>query len=134
LREIPVDIDLWDPDFLEGSHPRKMADDLYGLIRRLPDVGPTTTSKLLARKRPRLVPIRDEVVERILQVVGAEWWSPLAWALSDEAPGGIERRDRINSLAPIVRVSTLRRLDVAVWMVGSGSGNAEEARKAVGIT
>lgn len=133
LREISLNCDLWDDDFAEGSHSRQAADELYEQIRRLPDVGQTTTSKLLARKRPRLVPIRDEVVERCLQVDGVEWWTPLAWALSYDAPGGIERRDRINALAPMVRVSTLRRLDVAVWMVGSGSGNAKRARLEIGF-
>ena len=133
LREIPVDIDLWSEDFSEGSHPRETADALYTAIRQLPDVGPTTTSKLLARKRPRLVAIRDEVVERTLKLEGVEWWSPLAWALGDKSPGGMERRDRINHLAPMVRVSTLRRLDVAVWMVGSDSGNAKRARQEIGF-
>jgi len=133
LREIPVDIDLWSEDFSEGSHPREWADALYRAIRQLPDVGPTTTSKLLARKRPRLVAIRDEVVERTLKLEGVQWWSPLAWALGDDAPGGKERRDRINHLAPAVQVSTLRRLDVAVWMVGSNSGNAKRARLEIGF-
>lgn len=133
LREIPVDIDLWSEDFSDGSHPRETADSLYTAIRQLPDVGPTTTSKLLARKRPRLVAIRDEVVERTLKLEGVQWWSPLAWALGDDAPGGKERRDRINQLAPAVRVSTLRRLDVAVWMVGSSSGNAKRARLEIGF-
>jgi Family of unknown function (DUF6308) len=32
----------------------------------LPDVGPTLASKLIARKRPRLVPVYDSVVRKVL--------------------------------------------------------------------
>jgi hypothetical protein len=58
-----------DRDLVEETHPWE--DDwvgwrLWSALRALPDVGPTRASKLYARKRPRLRPIYDTVVERVI--------------------------------------------------------------------
>lgn len=123
LSQIPVDVDLWDARSGDGS-VWSNADALYSLLLELPGMGRTKTSKLLARKRPRLVPIRDSIIENRLGL-GEQFWAPLADVLSDD-----ERRRRIDALTPTVHVSTLRRLDIAVWMTGSGSENAIDAREA----
>jgi hypothetical protein len=57
LRMIPTDVELVDA---EDSH-LAAADQLWYQLRSLHDVGRTTTSKLAARKRPRLVPVQDSV-------------------------------------------------------------------------
>jgi len=46
---------------------------LMEALRNLPDVGPTIASKLFARKRPRLRPIYDSVVERYLSADKYQW-------------------------------------------------------------
>lgn len=47
-------MELW--DLLRRNRP---GDNRWGL-------GPTTTSKIMARKRPRLIPIEDSVVDRVI--------------------------------------------------------------------
>lgn len=133
LGKVDDDVDLWDSKMSQGTELRQSVQTLYSEIEKLPDVGRTTASKLLARKRPRLVPIRDGVVERQLRIAGDEFWSPLAAALSDDSAVSARRRIRVEGLAPSVDVSTLRRLDVAVWMIGSNSRNAKRARAEIGI-
>lgn len=89
-------------------------------------VGPTKASKLLARKRPALVPIYDSVISQYLRPPPGAFWTSLAQSLADK-----ERRRRIDALAPPDLPSsptTLRLLDVAVWMRGGGSTNAKAAR------
>jgi Family of unknown function (DUF6308) len=58
--EIPVDVEIVDvdPQKLSAESP---AGQLWELLRGARDgVGPTRTSKLLAAKRPRLLPIWDK--------------------------------------------------------------------------
>ena len=59
------------------------AAELYKFLRNFKDMGPTKSSKLLAAKRPRLVPIRDSVVERLLGA-GERWWAPMRQLSRDE--------------------------------------------------
>lgn len=62
LAQIPLDRDLHDAD-------DDVLDAVFALQGQLDDIhgiGPVTRSKLLARKRPRLVPIRDQHVLRAL--------------------------------------------------------------------
>src|SRR5947207_5328654 len=88
LRQIPNDVDVWNADD---------AMNRDGALWRLWDVlstaswpvpmagngmGRTKTSKLLAAKRPRLVPIFDSVLEALLPPVDNHW-AAFATALSD---------------------------------------------------
>jgi hypothetical protein len=111
----------------EMVEDRQLYDDanaLWQSIRALP-VGPTTTGKLLARKRPHLVPIHDSVVHRYLGTNANAYWLDIAEALTD-----VDLRRRIDALwqRDEQRPSTIRLLDVAVWMQCSGSRNARRAR------
>jgi hypothetical protein len=107
------------------------ADALWSAaVKALPGVGPTNAGKLLARKRPHLVPIYDRVIEAFLGPPPGQFWWALRGALQDEA-----RRSRIDHLAgQLDRVpSTIRLLDVAIWMRCGRSRNAKDAREAVGL-
>lgn len=78
-------------------------------------MGPTRVSKLLARKRPHLLPILDS---RVREFYGdtSEFWAPLAAALRDA-----NRRTAIDALVPNREergLSLLRVLDIAIWMSG----------------
>ncbi len=71
LHHIPVDVDIItiDPNDLVRGGPASL---LWQLLRRGNDgLGRTRTSKLIAAKRPRLIPIWDSFVEQ------ATDWTPL---------------------------------------------------------
>ena len=120
LREIPVDVDIWDSG--DALQPGGAAWELWDLLIGCgwPDprpgngMGGTITSKLMAAKRPRLIPVRDSVVRQELPSTG-QVWADLRHALADEALR--ERIEVATSSAP-AHVSLLRRLDVALWMRG----------------
>ena len=129
LAAIPDDVDLWDAT----DEHLNAATVLYRTLRGggpFKGIGPTTTSKLLARKRPRLIPIVDSVVRDALALSG-DYWSDMRTALQQaDLPDRIEqvRPDGIGS-----EVSTLRLLDAAVWMRHSNGRAAKSARLRVGF-
>lgn len=88
---------------------------LYDTIRDLPDMGKVRTSKLLASKRPALVPIRDSYVEKILGADKQEqWWGP--WrelVLHPDIPSLVDQATPAGSRA--ASATLLRRLDVILW-------------------
>jgi hypothetical protein len=98
-------------------------------MKGVPGIGPTRASKLLARKRPELVPIRDSVIEAVLHLGNNPWWRDLAVVLADPS-----RRACIAEIKPAnVEVSLLRVLDVGLWMLGSSSRNARRERLKLGM-
>ena len=68
----PAGVDLADTE-LDDIADNSPLSQLYVAIRQLPGMGPTRTSKLLASKRPGVVPIRDSVVSTLLKA-GDRWW------------------------------------------------------------
>ncbi len=79
---------------------------------------PTKTSKLLAAKRPYLVPIRDSVVEHLLGA-GKAWWAPMRELAKDERVRTLV--DHVSAEVVPDNVSYLRRLDVVLWTHGSAN-------------
>jgi hypothetical protein len=126
LAAIPTDLDLWNA----GPDALRSATVLHQRLDKLPGVGPVIASKLLARKRPRLVPIHDDVVLRALAPPENQFWVTLAAALTESA-----LRNEIEALRPagVDSSSLLRLLDVAIWTRHSRSRNARTARSAVGV-
>jgi hypothetical protein len=118
LAKVEVSIDLHAGSADVG--PRSEAADLWDLLRawRQPDVpgaGVTTTSKLLARKRPRLLPIYDRVVADQLGLRDQrDYWREIQDLLRQD---GV-----VPFLSDLVReeslddVSVLRAFDVLLWM------------------
>lgn len=127
LAAIPADIDLWDASDVELDNARA----LYWALRKLHKVGRTRASKLMARKRPRLIPVIDSVILAALQL-GDDSWFELRECLNDS---GI--RDQIEAIRPenlsTRDISTLRLLDAAVWMRSSRSRHAQNARRIAGF-
>lgn len=121
LAAVGPDRDLSDQDAAEMA-----ADDWPGWalqqrLRQLPKVGPTKASKLMAMKRPRLVPVYDNVIVRSL---GAQerYWLPLREALttlvheaSSETLDQKLRRLKRDAALPDA-VSPIRVFDVIAWM------------------
>jgi hypothetical protein len=120
LSAVGPDRDLADEaDPLNDDWP---AARLYGAVRVLPRVGRTITTKLLARKRPRLLPIYDSVVARVTDV-GDSHWEPLRTVLrapaADGRPQLHERLIGLRSQAGLPpEISALRVYDVVTWMEG----------------
>jgi len=117
LREISLDSSI-----AEESASKALADDspaavLYNLVRNVGGMGKTRTSKLLARKRPGLVPIRDSNVEAAFGGSKLEaWWVPYrTMALAGEIPP-IDLASRVHQLLDLSPIYTpLRVLDAILW-------------------
>lgn len=76
-------------------------------------MGKVRASKLMASKRPDLVPIRDRHLEAILGAPDT-WWDP--WRQLASRPEIAELVDRVTPAHLVDRVTLLRRLDVILWM------------------
>lgn len=128
LAQIPSDVDMADlEEPWTSDHP---AWRLHSALLQLPKVGRTRASKLLARKRPRLVPIYDSFVA-VEMGIGGHHWEPLRIML--RTTGLHERLRSLKSEAGVPEtVSPLRVLDVIAWKdrwdVVKGVGHADSGR------
>jgi hypothetical protein len=108
---------LWECDLTllrEGGE----LSDLYDMLKTKEGFGHVTTSKLMAAKFPRLVPIRDSMVEALLGMEEqTNWWEPIR-KLFVEADGSLvsHLNEKFEIPDEIGGVTTLRRLDVILWM------------------
>jgi hypothetical protein len=116
----------------EASQERLAAiNPLWGLLTRGSDgVGTVLAGMLLARKRPRLIPITGKIIAPRAGAV-EQTWLALRSCLQDEP-----LRQAIDALRPrqARAASVLRLLDVALWMLHSQSRAARNARAAAGVT
>lgn len=100
---------------------------LYRLLKTVHEVGETTATKLLARKRPRMVPIVDSVLVKKVFNGSSRHWQPLLEALRADDRRLWDRLVRLHARAELpAEVSVLRVFDVLAWM--DGSGNTERAK------
>ncbi len=124
LAKVKPEVDLWEAD----NEVLGKAAILWNLLTGLVGVGPVTAGKVLARKRPRLIPIVDSVVEDALQCEAGTYWATIRGCLTEE------RRRVIEALRPPgidAAVSTIRLMDVAIWMRCSQGKNAKVVRAKV---
>lgn len=130
LRAVGPDRDLVD---VESTSPDRFpARALNDALRELPGVGPTTASKLLARKRPRLLPIYDSVIDRHLLQRSGRLWEPLRLALRAEDRQLHRHLINLRSAAGLPEhVSVIRVLDVLAWMDGSKNSDRVLARRLI---
>jgi hypothetical protein len=122
LSQIPTDVDIVDadPQMLCAQSP---AGQLWDVLRRSRDgLGPTTTSKLLAAKRPRLLPIWDSFVEQATGLGTIDYWSKFQFILIDDQRLVWEWLRELRPLASNLPTSIpeLRILDVLLWMSVEG--------------
>jgi hypothetical protein len=133
LRRIPTHIPIWQAEHTDvgASSP---AGQLYGVLRSIgrdnQGFRPVTAAKLLARKRPHLLPVLDKEVMQYLDGKNAfesridAWDAMRTWfqlpgrrqevqALREDAA----RRETTNRIAS---ASLLRTIDVPIWMMQKG--------------
>lgn len=112
---------LWtcDLDLLTGDKDALDTSGLlFGLYYKLRDrdigIGPVTTSKLLAAKFPKVVPIRDSQVAELLGMTRrTDWWTAIRDQLTSQLA---QHLDGLTLPDGTGDVSTLRRLDIILWM------------------
>ena len=121
LEDIGPDRDLATEGFIAEPDFRP-AWELWRALDALPGLGPTTVSKLMARKRPRLIPIFDSVIDATVLGGGGVLWAPMHTALREGDHALHNRLLRIRTLAGLNEsISALRIFDVLAWMDGSGN-------------
>jgi hypothetical protein len=115
LERIPLDRDLWEVD-KSVVDVNSDANNLHRALDDLWKVGWVTAGKLMAAKRPRLIPILDEEVWGVLKPAKGKFWVTMYDQLADES----QRRTitDVCDCAP-ADVSLLRRIDVSLWMHAS---------------
>ena len=118
LHQIPVDVDIITiaPNDLVPGGPASL---LWQLLRRGNDgMGRTRTSKLIAAKRPRLIPIWDSFVEQATRLDTSDYWRQFQAVLAadDRAIWTWLTQIRSAVLNVPAAVSNLRILDVLLWM------------------
>lgn len=129
LAAVPSNVTLWEAtrEHLDAASALWLAIKEQTRAGVLSGVGPTKRSKLLARKRPHLVPIVDSVIRAALAPhLDRKTWEPLREALGDA-----DLRNQIESLRPgegAAQVSLLRLLDTVIWMWCSNGREAKGAR------
>jgi hypothetical protein len=90
---------------------------LHAAVEALSGIGRVVCSKLLAAKFPKLIPIRDSRVEKLLEIKPTGlWWKPLH-EIHEAVEPTLLKLNGIDSAA-----SSLRALDVLLWMESAERG------------
>lgn len=115
LAALPHDLDLVNADEEHLQH----GEHLWNLIREA-GVGPVTTSKLLARKRPRLLPVIDTVVKDVLaHPRRGNFYRTLHHHLTLDGQALHRHLEAVRERAEIGSdISVIRCFDVIVWLTG----------------
>ncbi|MGM7669843.1 DUF6308 family protein [Microbacterium sp. A93] len=91
-------------------------------------IGTTRASKILARKRPHLIPIYDTVVRReALGERSGNYWRD--WFNAFQGAEGRQLAERLRSIrneSGETHLSLLRVLDIVLWMKGTGYAKVTE--------
>ena len=131
-KELALEPDRDLGDLTEAEAARLESDDglnhAWHRISGIHGIGPTRTSKLLARKRPRLIPIWDRVIDRTLGLEGTmSYWNAFHTALTIEGRALDMRLAQLGELAGISdRFSRIRTLDILAWMHGRSRQGYED--------
>jgi hypothetical protein len=131
LDGIPTDIRLGEMDANAHVSDGSPADSAWHLLESRDGVGWVTAGKLLARKRPHLIPVWDDVVSCALgkRNRGDVWqWMD---GLLRQTGGALQRAiDGLQQVAAIPpSVSRIRVLDVVIWMRHHDDHRREQGAK-----
>lgn len=102
---------------------------LWQALDDLPGMGPTRVSKLMARKRPRLIPVFDDVLATTVFAESLNHWTDLWLALQDSGGALHGRLVALRDRAGLDEsISALRVFDVCAWMDGTRNGDLAVAQ------
>ncbi|GGL82219.1 DUF6308 family protein [Glutamicibacter protophormiae] len=128
LSSIPTNLAINDPSCTFTMYDEHSAlQRLWNTLRRSPSeklwgMGPVLTSKLMARKRPHLVPIQDSIVLAELEATDRDFWQMWweAMQLTEEEYQPVQDFARVlrASVPAAHKLSLLRVLDIVIWMNG----------------
>lgn len=110
LREIGPDRPIWEADeaeFVEGSP----ADELWHRLDNLRDIGPVIAGKLMAAKRPSLIPVYDQHVHAALGWPTGQFWMTMRESMVEGHEAAAEAVKMAGA-----EVTALRAADIVVWM------------------
>jgi hypothetical protein len=113
LAAVPANVDLWSAtdDELEPAYA------LWAAVNTLDGIGRTRASKLLARKRPRLIPVVDDVLREALDIADRDdTWQLFRSALADQHGSLVDFVEALRPAGLGAQTTTLRLLDAALWM------------------
>ena len=117
LRKIPADVDIVDADPAELTGD-SAAGQLWGFLRAGKDgIGRTRVSKLLAAKRPRLLPIWDSFVESATGLDTSDNWRKFQTVLRADDAAIWRWLTELKNEVPIIpaEITPLRVLDILLW-------------------
>ncbi|MEU1607160.1 DUF6308 family protein [Micromonospora matsumotoense] len=116
LARIPVDVALGTDEAYLLVVAGGAADTAWRALRDADGIGWVIAGKLLARKRPQLVPVYDAVVSCAYRT-GSGFWEWLHGRLREEEGVLVQRLRALHKDACLPEaVSPLRVLDVVFWM------------------
>ena len=123
LAQIPIDVDLQDPGAAAHIAKGGPAWRLWAAICDIeprPErnrIGPVAAGKLLARKRPRLLPVYDSRIKKVLSRprTDNQWWHDLHDQLINDL-GLVQELEKVRNRAGADLMSLLRVFDVMCWM------------------
>lgn len=117
LARLPIDVALHEAT-------DELLDDVYAtqrLVDTLDGIGHVTRSKLLARKRPHLIPIRDQhVLTALTGTDHGDFTQPLRDTLTGD-PELVDRLDELRRVAGRPDLALIRIIDIVVWMITHGA-------------
>lgn len=115
LSSVPFDIDMVEAETADLAE-ESSAHTAWRVLCDQPGVGWVTAGKLLARKRPRLLPVYDQVVRCVLGRPKS-FWLDLHGALRTDNHALHRELTALRQSADVpATVSALRVCDVVLWM------------------
>ncbi|MGH3247128.1 MAG: DUF6308 family protein [Trebonia sp.] len=129
LAQIPLDVTLADPgagDLIAEDGPAWALWQLIHDIKPRPkdnQLGLVAAGKLLARKRPHLIPVYDSRVKEVLGRPGTDrwWWRDLRCQLIKDQDL-VRELESVRARAGAGHLSLLRTFDIMCWMFGEPGG------------
>ncbi len=110
--------DLPPEDYEQLLGERSAAWSLWDFLNVQPGIGPTIAGKLMAAKRPRLIPISDFHVKDTLGATDRDFWKCVWTVLADN-----QLRAALGAIRDAVpdawNLSLLRVLDIVAWSAGT---------------
>jgi hypothetical protein len=124
LRKIPTDLALQDAEaavhIAKGGPAWRLWDAICDIEPRPEDnrIGPVAAGKLLARKRPHLLPVYDSRIKKVLRRprVDNQWWQDLNDLLVNDL-SLVQELESVRDRAGASHMSLIRVFDVMCWML-----------------